>query len=352
MKWKWLMMGVVVVAGCATTNETEEKEKGGESPVYMEAKEKKPEPKPPEVVPVPVAQPSPGQARPAPPAEELSKKEKKEAVADAAGKEPHEIMDEANKKARKEPVEEGYYNAIQRYDFARGMLYQVYAAENRVTALKFGPGEKVKSVALGDTTRWILGRTEAGKGKQAREIVLVKPVRAYLDTNMTVTTDRRVYQLELHSYEKSYMAAVTWNYPRDLVRRYVARASSKKSEEKETKAAASKGVDVGGDVEDLNFNYAFVLEDATERPRWMPERVFDDGRKTYIQFPRGLEGEAPALFILSKQGKPQVVNYRKEGDFYVVDRLFDTAQLRLGDGEPVTVGIERREESGEVARNE
>jgi type IV secretion system protein VirB9 len=137
-----------------------------------------------------------------------------------------------------------------------------------------------------------------------------------------------------------------------LVRQYASRREKGEEgskEGKQKKLGGSKGVEVGASVESLNFNYAFVLEDPKDPPRWMPKRVFDDGRKTYIQFPRGFEGEAPALFILSKQGKPQVVNYRKRGEFYVVDRLFDAAQLRLGEKDPVTVGIERGEaDKGEV----
>lgn len=341
--WWSIVVAGLVHTGCAGSGETEKKE----SPkVYMEAEETKPpEPKPP-VVPVPVAQPSPGQMKPQPAAEEPSAEEKEKAQKNAAGKDPDEIIEEANRKARETPVPEGYFNAVQQYDYTRGMLYQVYCARNKVTAVRFGPGEAVKSVALGDTTRWIIGRTESGTGEETREIVLVKPVRSGLDTNMTVTTDRRVYQLELHSHKESYMASVSWNYPRDLVERY----ASEKAEKRPGEAKGGKrGIDVGADVSDLNFDYAFVYGDRDDLPRWMPKRVFDNGEKTFIQFPDGLQkGEAPALFILSKKGETQIANYRVKGNFYIVDRLFDAAELRMGNGEATTVGIERQK-SGEVS---
>lgn len=343
-----LAMAFSVAGTACATGESSEKQKEDKGPVYLEAeKEEEPEPKP-EVVPYPVAQPAPGQARPAPPAEEIEEGEKKQAREDAAGKEPHEIIDEANKEAAQKPLPEGYYNAIQKYDYARGVLYQVYAAEKRVTALQFGAGEKIKSVALGDTTRWIIGRTEMGSGEGLREVVLVKPVRAFLDTNMTVTTTKRVYQLELHSYEDSYMAAVSWRYPGSMVKEYKKRGKmkasggeAKKADSGETEEAAS----VRRDVESLNFKYSFVLEDKNDRPRWMPRRVFDDGKQTFIQFPPGLtEKEAPALFVLSETGEPKVVNYRVKGNTYIVDQVFEAAELRLGEEDPVTVGIERKEE--------
>ncbi|MGA8613887.1 MAG: TrbG/VirB9 family P-type conjugative transfer protein, partial [Xanthobacteraceae bacterium] len=39
--------------------------------------------------------------------------------------------------------------------------------------------------------------------------------------------------------------------------------------------------------------------------------------------------EAPALFILEKKD-PLLVNYRVKHSLYIVDRLFDRAQLRVG----------------------
>jgi type IV secretory pathway VirB9-like protein len=35
------------------------------------------------------------------------------------------------------------------------------------------------------------------------------------------------------------------------------------------------------------------------------------------------------------------VNYRVVGDYYVVDRLFDKAELRLGEAPQTVVGIQR-----------
>ncbi len=60
-------------------------------------------------------------------------------------------------------------------------------------------------------------------------------------------------------------------------------------------------------------------------------RAFDDGRQTFIEFPATLGvGEAPPLFLVDGKGTASLVNYRVQGRYYVVDRLFDTAELRLG----------------------
>ena len=51
--------------------------------------------------------------------------------------------------------------------------------------------------------------------------------------------------------------------------------------------------------------------------------------------------EAPPLFISGENG-PELVNYRVHGQYYIVDRLFNKAELRLGDKRPKIVRIERR----------
>lgn len=64
---------------------------------------------------------------------------------------------------------------------------------------------------------------------------------------------------------------------------------------------------------------------------WRPLRAFDDGRQTYVEFPANLgTGEAPPLFLVDGKGTAQLVNYRLQGRYYVVDRLFEAAELRLG----------------------
>lgn len=69
---------------------------------------------------------------------------------------------------------------------------------------------------------------------------------------------------------------------------------------------------------------------------------FDDGEKVYIQFPAGIaQGELPPLFVIGRQGDGQLVNYRFRSPYYIVDRLFGAAELRLGGDKDDVVRIER-----------
>ncbi len=73
--------------------------------------------------------------------------------------------------------------------------------------------------------------------------------------------------------------------------------------------------------------------DSCITPPWKPQRAFDDGEKVYIQFPPGIaQGELPPLFVIGAQGDGQLVNYRFRPPYYIVDRLFGAAELRLGGG--------------------
>jgi type IV secretion system protein VirB9 len=88
----------------------------------------------------------------------------------------------------------------------------------------------------------------------------------------------------------------------------------------------------------------YRVEPQGRRPRWTPNAVFNDGRRTFIAFDPDLQvDEAPALFVIAADGELQLTNYRQVGGLYVVDRVFDRAELRLGDRRPQIVRIRRLE---------
>lgn len=263
------------------------------------------------IVEIPKVLPLPGQLKPLPGA--------KTAPPEAA--DPRARVDQANGDARVEPTRAGYVNAIQVYPFADGALYQVYAAPGEITDIALEAGEQLVGsgpVAAGDTVRWVIGDTESGAGPAKQVHILVKPTRPDLVTNLVINTDRRTYHLELRSAEKTYMASVSWAYAADqliALRRQNAAA--------EAAAPVATGVDLGA----LNFRYSIE----GDNPAWRPLRAFDDGRKVFIEFRRGIgQGEMPPLWVIGAEGGAELVNYRIQGHHMIVDRLFAAAELRLG----------------------
>jgi len=189
-------------------------------------------------------------------------------------------------------------------------------------------------VAAGDTVRWIIGDTESGIGTTKRIHILVKPTRPDLVSNLVINTDRRTYLLELRSAEKTYMASVSWQYPEDQL---IALRRQNAS------AEAATPIVTGVDISRLRFRYAIE----GDNPPWRPVFAFDDGSKVYIEMPAGIaQGEAPPLFVVGPEGDGQLVNYRVRQNYYVVDRLFAAAELRMGGEHQQTVRISRTDGRG------
>jgi len=227
----------------------------------------------------------------------------------------------AKKKARVAPSKspEGWINAITVFEYMEGALYQVFASPGNITDVMLQPGEVLISQSAGDTLRWKTGVTHSGIGNKKRNHIQIKPKQPGIKTNMIINTNKRVYYIELTSTKnKSYMASCSWSYSDDtFIQMY-------QSVEKENEISQNKIL--VPNLEDLNFDY-----DIIGKQSWKPIRVFDNGQKTYIQFPSDMKHRAaPVLFVASSQNIPQLVNYRKLGDYYVVDRLFEYAELRHG----------------------
>ena len=292
---------------------------------YVRAAPESEPPRAPVVVKVPTPLPLPGQLQRVPVQAEPHHGEKRQTW---------EVIDDANRKASAGPDRDGYFNAIMTYDYVTGALYQVYTAPMRLTDIQLQPGEQiVGKPAAGDTIRWIMGVGRSGAGGDEQEHLYVKPTRPGLTTTMVINTDRRTYYLELHSFDETYMAAVRWRYPTDEIAQLETAAARE-----DALARATTATNLN--LEAVNFSYRITVEKG--RPLWTPTQVFDDGRKTFIRFPAAmLNREAPALFVLSSTNETQLVNYRVKNDYYVVDRLIDRAELRVGQKDQEIVRIAR-----------
>ena len=239
----------------------------------------------------------------------------------------------ANRSALREPTSAGYMDAVQVYPWADGAIYRLFASPEQVSDIALQPGETLTAIAAGDTVRWVVGDTSSGSGPTKRTHVLVKPFAPGLRTNLVITTDRRAYHLALTSTAKTAMAAMSWTYPQDqLLLLEHAR------QEAEAQAPVAEGLA----IDNLRFDYAI----SGDSPSWRPLRAFDDGRQVFIEFPATVaQGEAPPLFVVGAKGDAQLINYRVRGRFYVVDRLFDAAELRLGEKPQQVVRISRGAET-------
>jgi len=233
-------------------------------------------------------------------------------------------VEQANANAQQGPRSEQFINAVMTYDWVEGVQYQVYTAPPRITDIAFEEGETIVSFGAGDTIRWKVGKTWSGEGRKRQEHLLVKPLASNLDTSLVVTTSRRSYHLRLRSFAETAMVAVRWHYPKvDLF-----------------DAEAEMSAEPVANAEELFFGYDIKPLSGTA-PRWMPRAVYDDGRKVYIRFPPGFAtAEAPVLYVQNGEDS-LIVNYRVRGNLYIVDRLFEIGQLRVGQQSQTIVELRR-----------
>lgn len=236
---------------------------------------------------------------------------------------PLETLASANAAARQRPEAEGFVAARHVYAYEPGAIYQLYANPNFISSILLEPGETISAIAAGDTSRWMVTETQGESDADPRTIVLVKPQAANLSTNIVLVTDRRSYIIEASTVTGSnYSAQIAWSYPQT-----------------ETASAGPYG------VERLNFAYR-IRTVRGRTPIWSPARVFDDGRRTWVEFDQRAEAaDLPPIFVITGEGA-ELVNVRVQAhdgvQRYMIDRVFDRAELRLGVRAPIIVRIDRQ----------
>jgi type IV secretion system protein VirB9 len=186
----------------------------------------------------------------------------------------------------------------------------------QVCDIELQGGEIVRDVLVGDTVRWkVEPATSGATGGQAIHLI-VKPSEAGLLTSMVITTSRRTYHIQLKSHPSQYMARVGFEYPEDATDKL-----------KDINARLETGALNESAPDRLNFSYSI-----SGHASWRPKRVYSDGVRTYIQFPKSISGQdAPVLFVISG-GQNRIVNYRMKNSVMTVDYSIDKAILISGVG--------------------
>lgn len=213
-------------------------------------------------------------------------------------------------------------------------LPTVVCAPLFVCDLQLQPGELVNDINIGDSVRWKISPASSGEGGDKVTHVLIKPADAGITTNLNITTDRRVYVLKLVSHPTQWFAKVSFTYPDEQRREWETFMANQRAEQAAQQARTfevrkATVLPTGEALQRLDFGF----EVTGDSPAWKPVRVYSDGRKTYIELPAALKNdEAPALVGIGVDSKAEVMNYRVEGDRYVVDQVVQRVALISGVG--------------------
>ncbi|MHB8383694.1 MAG: P-type conjugative transfer protein TrbG [Candidatus Binataceae bacterium] len=202
----------------------------------------------------------------------------------------------------------------------------------RTTDIQLQPGETITDVAMGDTERWMATPAASGDPRNPVPHLSLKPQAPGIETNLTIYTTKHIYHLTLRSRGSHATQEVEFYYPDELLTamKEAASAAAKLKQEAADPPGDSDNIVKVANVDPAQLNFAYTI--AGGNVAWKPIRAFDDGSHVYIQMPAGMKtSEAPALLIDAGSGT-QMVNYRVEGNYYVVDRLFSDAILVSGVG--------------------
>ena len=233
-----------------------------------------------------------------------------------AKKSIHQYIAENTQDAKEAPSREADVS----FFYSSGALFKIYCKEGFLTDIQLQPNEEVQYINGGDTVRWIVEKAQSGSGKDRIWHIYLKPIQTGLETNIVINTDKHSYQIQAQS-TNWYNPIVRWNYPHEQ------QAAFFRQQAKETKLQEDEITMAPSSPDKLNFNYNIKGKTYT----WTPIVAFDDGTKTYIKMPATLAtGEAPVLFIKDKK-QLKMVNYRIKNNYYIVDRLFKEAELRVGE---------------------
>ncbi|NTA14042.1 TrbG/VirB9 family P-type conjugative transfer protein [Agrobacterium tumefaciens] len=182
-----------------------------------------------------------------------------------------------------------------------------------VTTILFGADEDITQVVAGDTVSWQI-LTSAD-----RRSLTLKPMEKDAATNLSVVTTKRTYSFDLRVNDSKAMQNQTFKlrftYPED--------AGLKGTAELWKQAeAAQRNPNIKNIRRDkVNYDYGFKGSDGA-KPLW----VFDDGLKTFMKF----TGDIPAIFIVDGRRRESLVNYRRESDYIVIDKVSRQWTLRFG----------------------
>lgn len=205
----------------------------------------------------------------------------------------------------------------------------IVCAVLQVCDVELQAGELVNSIHLGDTVRWVVEPAITGSSATEVQHLIIKPMDIGLETSLIVTTNRRTYHFRLRSHRTEFMSRVAFTYTEEALAKWNT-IKTREVKEKQERTIPQTGEYLG----DLNFSYEVAGNAA-----WKPIRVYNNGTKTIIQMPAAMaQTEAPTLLVVRKDGgwftdaEMVMVNYRVQGDRYIVDTVFDKALLVAGVG--------------------
>lgn len=212
------------------------------------------------------------------------------------------------------------------YDFDNDFTYEIYCQPYRVTDLILEPGEQVIEMPfLSEEQVWEIGAGVSRSNGVDTQHFFLKPAYSGLTTSFIIITDKRVYHMLLKSFKDCYMTQVRWKYPNTM-------PFTVKTDAMQERINSMTKETTGVDPNYLSFDYKMSYS-PFKKPVWLPTRVYDDGKHTYIVMNETvLHMSSPALF----NHRNERINYSVNKNVIIINELIEKVTLRIG-SEKVTI---------------
>lgn len=206
-------------------------------------------------------------------------------------------------------------------DYSPAEVYKIRTYYGVSTHVQFADGETMTDVALGDKEAWEV--------EPRKSHLFIKPKAHQADTNLTVVTNKRVYQFALVVDPSA--ARKGWQEP-DLVYSLSFRYPD---EDAARLAAQAKTAEAKATHQDLKDKLAQAKTRDENRDYWVagadeisPTSARDDGRFIYLAF--SANRDMPAVYAVDDDGNEALLNTTVEGKEIIVQRLVRKLVLRKG----------------------
>lgn len=208
-------------------------------------------------------------------------------------------------------------------DYDPAEVVRVEGRTNVQATIRFGEGEMIQNVAIGDSQKWQVTPSRSAN------LLFVKPLAERASTNMTVVTDRHVYLFDLvaNPNTRTPLYVLTFSYaeeflPQDEEEQLAGGETGERANSTEMTAAT----DDFAVIDPATLNFAWTSEGAASL---LPEEIYDNGEATFLSWPVG--EPMPAILVKNAEGTEGPVNFAVRGDVIVIDAVPAEIILRSGE---------------------
>jgi type IV secretion system protein VirB9 len=225
--------------------------------------------------------------------------------------------------------EKGKYDPrVRVVDYNQAEVVKIVTFYGVSTHIQFADDETIKDVALGDEGAWSV--TSRVKN------LYIKPKALNADTNLTVATDKHIYQFALIVQPKPVKDSKAWANP-NLIFSLSFRFPADEAKNRAIwNANNAREINKTSSQNTIKTKLAEATKNISNNDYWIagseeisPTGARDDGRFIYLTFSNNRD--MPAVFSVDADGTESLINSNViEGNTIVVQRMVKNLMLRKG----------------------